>query len=234
MKIDGQTVQVAGLKEPLELKAGEHGLVVTSGEFQAVTQSFVVRRGMAEVVRVSLLPKADSRPGSKTPSVQQLPEKAARPVPAGDGSIATHGLGGFDKIAPAAFPPAWRVDRDFARISCPGEMAFSKVSACRYVLETELTIGNPQNGRIAYQIDDPGHGTELSLGLSWPQDRTATAVPCRLFRHQPFGVNWSGERQFPIGQRLAFKLIAADADKVLFCNGERLALTWQALRWISR
>ena len=73
VKIDGQTVKVAGLKEPLELKAGEHGLLVTSGEFETATQSFVVRRGTEDVVRVSLQPKG------KSPSPKDL-AKAAEPV----------------------------------------------------------------------------------------------------------------------------------------------------------
>jgi formylglycine-generating enzyme required for sulfatase activity len=54
VKLDGQTIEIAGLKEPLTLKAGEHGLVVTSGEFETVTQSFTVRRGDNPVLYVAL------------------------------------------------------------------------------------------------------------------------------------------------------------------------------------
>ena len=151
---------------------------------------------------------------------EKLPGTVA---PASDGLIATHGLGGLDKIAPTTFPQSWRTDRDFAKISWAGEMAFPKIPACRYVLETELTIGNPQNGRIVYRIVDAAQGADLSLGVVWPRDRTATTVPCRLFNVSPIGtLVWVGEEHFAIGQRLAFKLIAVDEERILFCNGKRV------------
>ena len=136
---------------------------------------------------------------------------------------AAHGLGGLDKIDPTKFAQSWRTDKDFAKISSAGQITFPKVSACRYVLETELTIGNPQKGRVLYRIADGSYGTELSLGSVWPNDRTQNTVACRLFGTTPSGViYWVGEKQFSIGQRLALKLIAVDEERVLFCNGKRV------------
>ena len=58
VKVDGDAIDIAGLKEPLRLKAGEHGLLVTSGDYQSVSKFFTVRRGQDEVLRVTLEPKA--------------------------------------------------------------------------------------------------------------------------------------------------------------------------------
>ena len=56
VKVDGDVIDIAGLKEPLRLKAGEHGLLVTSGDYQSVSKSFTVRSGQREVLRVTLEP----------------------------------------------------------------------------------------------------------------------------------------------------------------------------------
>ena len=57
VKVDGDTIDIAGLKQPLRLKAGEHDLQVTSTEFETYATKFTVRRGKEEVVRVSLEPR---------------------------------------------------------------------------------------------------------------------------------------------------------------------------------
>jgi formylglycine-generating enzyme required for sulfatase activity/serine/threonine protein kinase len=56
VKVDGDTVEIAGLKDPLTFKAGPHDLLVTSGEFKTVTQSFTVQRGENPVLIVHLEP----------------------------------------------------------------------------------------------------------------------------------------------------------------------------------
>ena len=60
VKVNGDVIDIAGLKEPLRLKAGEHGLLVTSGDYQSVSESFTVRRGGEDVLRVTLEPKPKS------------------------------------------------------------------------------------------------------------------------------------------------------------------------------
>ena len=57
VKVDGDVIDIAGLKEPLRLKAGGHDLLVTSGDYQSVSKSFSVRQGDQEVLRVTLEPK---------------------------------------------------------------------------------------------------------------------------------------------------------------------------------
>ena len=58
VSVDGNQIDIAGLKDPLRLAVGPHNLEVTSGDFQTFTSEFTVRRGHEEVVRVTLEPKA--------------------------------------------------------------------------------------------------------------------------------------------------------------------------------
>ena len=57
VKVDGDVIDIAGLKEPLRLKAGGHDLLVTSGNYQSVSKSFSLRQGEHEVLHVTLEPK---------------------------------------------------------------------------------------------------------------------------------------------------------------------------------
>ena len=57
VKVDGDVIDPAGLKEPLHLKAGEHGLLVTSANYKSVRKAFTVHRGGEEVLQVALEPK---------------------------------------------------------------------------------------------------------------------------------------------------------------------------------
>jgi serine/threonine protein kinase len=56
VKIDGEQIDIAGLR-PLRLRAGEHGIVVTSADFETVTQRFTVKRGTEEPLCITLIPK---------------------------------------------------------------------------------------------------------------------------------------------------------------------------------
>jgi sulfatase modifying factor 1 len=54
----------------------------------------------------------------------------------------------------------------------------------------------------------------------WPQDFKQDRLPCRLFRVQPWGVNWKGETHFNVNQRLLLKLVVLDDEKALLWNGK--------------
>jgi formylglycine-generating enzyme required for sulfatase activity len=56
VKVDGDTVDVEGLAEPLRMTVGAHDLEVMSGGFQTFTKSFTVKRGQTEVVWVVFEP----------------------------------------------------------------------------------------------------------------------------------------------------------------------------------
>ncbi|MEI8376370.1 MAG: formylglycine-generating enzyme family protein, partial [Planctomycetota bacterium] len=68
VKVDGEVIDIGGMKEPLRLKVGEHDLLVTSGDYQSVSKSFTVRRGQEEILRVTLEPKI--KPAEPLPTVK--------------------------------------------------------------------------------------------------------------------------------------------------------------------
>ncbi len=78
VKVDGEVIDIAGLAQPLRLKAGQHDLLVTAGDYQSVSKSFIVRRGVEEVLRVTLEPKVEPRENASAPEVAAKPP-APRP-----------------------------------------------------------------------------------------------------------------------------------------------------------
>ena len=56
VKVDGETIEITGLEKPLKLKAGPHGLLITSSDYETVTNSFTVRRGENAVLKITLIP----------------------------------------------------------------------------------------------------------------------------------------------------------------------------------
>jgi thiol-disulfide isomerase/thioredoxin len=58
VKVDGETVHIEGLDDPLTLEAGEHNLLVTGKNFKTVSEKFEVERGGESVLRVTLVPLA--------------------------------------------------------------------------------------------------------------------------------------------------------------------------------
>jgi hypothetical protein len=76
VQVDGQAVTVRGLGEPLRLRAGKHGLVVTTKDGELVSQAFTVRRGGHDVLRVALTPvKIKEKPVSKSEQFRKNPEQ---------------------------------------------------------------------------------------------------------------------------------------------------------------
>ena len=61
VKIDGETVRIEGLDEPITLRAGTHELAVKWGDGEFKTSTFVVRRGDNEELRVEYEPRASDR-----------------------------------------------------------------------------------------------------------------------------------------------------------------------------
>jgi hypothetical protein len=56
--VDGNTIAIDGLSEPLKLKVGEHKLVASSPSFESVTQSFRVKRDETTLLDVRFVPQA--------------------------------------------------------------------------------------------------------------------------------------------------------------------------------
>jgi predicted Ser/Thr protein kinase len=64
VQVDGESIDSAGLDEPLRLRPGKHHLLVTGTKIQTVSESFTVARGDNPVLRVKLVSTADDRRGT--------------------------------------------------------------------------------------------------------------------------------------------------------------------------
>ena len=115
-------------------------------------------------------------------------------------------------------PSAWIKQGVFAEIKGPGAARFPRLPASTFVLEVDLEMRNPA-GRISFYTGEPGAGVDLPFGGLWPQDSGNSKIPCRLFRSQPWGVNWSGETHFPANERMTLKLVVNDDFKAVVRNG---------------
>jgi hypothetical protein len=73
IRIDGDTVSLAALDEPLRLRAGEHELVVTGTNFKTVSRTFTVKRGNNPSFRVELVRTRDGQRASGAPPKRWVP-----------------------------------------------------------------------------------------------------------------------------------------------------------------
>ena len=121
----------------------------------------------------------------------------------------------------AEMPAGWVEPGAFARIKGKGQVTFPAVAMASYVLEMKMTFHNPQ-GRVDCRIGEPGALTEIGFGARWPQDKDTPTVPCRLFNVHFAWFHWKGERQLPVDEMVALKLIVCEDEKYLFLEGERI------------
>jgi len=103
VKVDGDTIEITGLDRPLRLRAGEHNLIVTGDDFETVTQSFTVKRGTAEALRVTLLPKVQVA-GGQTPVAKPVAPSPPWNLPAGSPPPA---IAPFDAAKANVHQAAW-------------------------------------------------------------------------------------------------------------------------------
>lgn len=75
VQIDGDTVSLAGLDEPLRLKASDHHLLVSGQNFETLSKKFTVKRGANEVLKIELVPRGNARTGAGVldPKVESIP-----------------------------------------------------------------------------------------------------------------------------------------------------------------
>ncbi len=64
LRLDGDTIAVSGVSEPLHIRVGEHHLEVAGKGFETQSQTFTLKRGGFHVARFELVPKAESKTGS--------------------------------------------------------------------------------------------------------------------------------------------------------------------------
>jgi serine/threonine protein kinase/formylglycine-generating enzyme required for sulfatase activity len=151
---------------------------------------------------------------SNTPDAP--PTNAAPQIPSGQ--IAVSGIGS-DAYLAGSVPGSWHKDGVFAEITSPGTARFPRLPETAYVLEADLTFHRPR-GRISMQIGEPNCNVDVSMGDLWPQDRDKDKIAVRLFRGQPFGINWSGETHWETGKRISIAVVVADDLWALCQNGQ--------------
>ncbi|MEY3203797.1 MAG: hypothetical protein RLZZ21_128 [Planctomycetota bacterium] len=135
----------------------------------------------------------------------------------GSGRMEVNGLTGPASLS-ADMPASWRRTGVLAEVRGTGKIAFPRLPTSAYALEFDLEIREPR-GRITIYTGEPGSGVDIPLGHLWEQDREQPIIACRLFRAQPFGVNWIGETHFKPHTRMNLTLVVADDQKALIRNG---------------
>jgi serine/threonine protein kinase len=84
IKVDGDTVSIDGLDEPLRLKAGDHELIVTGKNFQTATKSFTVKRGDNPVLHITIPEKQTPVASNRSESGKQATQNVAPRTEPGD------------------------------------------------------------------------------------------------------------------------------------------------------
>jgi CubicO group peptidase (beta-lactamase class C family) len=81
IKLD-KSIEIAGVGDPVRLRAGEHGLAITGKNYETVAKSFSITRGKETVVKVSLTPTAKIatvlEKSTKSPIVEAAPLPAKK------------------------------------------------------------------------------------------------------------------------------------------------------------
>jgi serine/threonine protein kinase len=134
------------------------------------------------------------------------------------GEITLNGIGESATLQ-GVVPKGWLKPGVFAEIRGAGEARFPQVFESAYVLDIDVEVRNPR-GCISFHIGEPGSGLHLPLGSLWPKDTEQDRIPSRLFRVQPWGVNWHGDAYFNTKERLSLKLVVLDDDKALVWKGK--------------
>jgi serine/threonine protein kinase/formylglycine-generating enzyme required for sulfatase activity len=142
------------------------------------------------------------------------PPKKADQIP---GQLLISGIGD-EKTLKGSLPSSWIKEGVFAEIKGAGVVEFPRLPISAFVLELDLETRNPR-GLISFFTGEDGNTVDLKLGSLWPKDAEQTEVPCRLFRGQPWGVNWIGEAHLPANQRMTLKLVVNDDFKALVREG---------------
>lgn len=221
------SVMVFGRQVPVAHEPIEAGrLYKIAFEIDEVSRLKITRDG-EQVYEASLPPDAELRGPIqcgggygdvtyKRLSVGEPLEVRLETAPVEPGEIIVSGIG-ESSVLQGVVPKGWLKPGVFAEIRGAGEARFPRLPESAYVLEIDVELRNPRSC-ISFHIGESGSGLHLPLGAIWPQDAGQDLVPSRLFRVQPWGVNWNGNAYFNPNERLGLKLVVLDDDKALIWN----------------
>lgn len=151
------------------------------------------------------------------PKIQRRPAEPPTKTGVAPGQLLLSGIGAERTLA-GSVPSSWLKEGVFAEIRGEGRAVFPSVPVSAFVLELDLETRNPR-GLISFFTGEDGNTVDLQLGSLWSNDAERTKVACRLFRGQPWGVNWVGEATLPANQRMTLKLVVNDDLKALVREG---------------
>jgi len=146
------------------------------------------------------------------------PTRQPQATPRPTDQISVSGIGVENHLT-GSIPAPWIQQGVFAEIATAGTAEFPSVAESAYVMEADVVFKSPR-GRLALHLGEPNCNCFLSMGDYWAQDTKQDKVAVRLFRAQPFGVNWIGETFFETNQPLSLMLVVADDNWVLLRNGQ--------------
>jgi serine/threonine protein kinase len=106
--IDGKTIRIEGVGDPITLRAGEHELTVKRRDAEAEIRKFTVRRDGNEVLRIVYEPMADDRPApgqhSQPPAVEGAKGTGPQPKVSSSGSAVEHNPAPSRSSQPRVYP----------------------------------------------------------------------------------------------------------------------------------
>jgi formylglycine-generating enzyme required for sulfatase activity len=187
VRIDGRTIQIENLGEPITLRAGAHDLWVTRGDLVVKTQTFQIQRGQETSLEVTYTPgprpalpapepvvknEAESKRAPPPPVVKNEPEpKKATPAPAAEPEFLTTQVGQIRlKRIPAG---EFRIgspsgDKEASDSEKPPHRV--RITRPFYLGVTEVT-----RGQFRLFVDEEGYRTEAEKdgkgGLGWNEER---------------------------------------------------------------
>jgi hypothetical protein len=171
--VDGESLRIESLAQPITLRAGEHALAIKWGSGESQTRSFVLKRGDDEVLRVdyqeassserskaSALPRPDE--GHPGPNSAKVATGARSKAP----TIAFN-----DRNARSIGPGKWRIERgelaqDAPGNGLPGVMLFFGDSRWTdYIVTAEMKkVSGPEGFGLAFRCTDRANCFVLNLG----------------------------------------------------------------------
>jgi hypothetical protein len=170
VKID-RSIEIAGIGEPIRLRTGEHGLIVTGKDYETASQSFTILRGKETVVQVSLtpLPKIaaiiDSPP--ETP-----PEKTVGPVEKPIEKAAPKAIEKPAETPPVSLGPSRRVLDDIGYFSDAAKTkANLKIAEIKRLHKRDLVVEAVSAPKLPANLDTTDKKAVGDYYTRWALDR---------------------------------------------------------------